>query len=284
MEQTEVLNPVFVVSTGEQPALNTMSPGNTNLMPVFWPGRNCKPELTLPPFGKSGGFDGEVGAARHGICTPPHKAGRRRLTRQGAVIMRHPGSRELFQYWSRLRGERTAPERADIDPSAIRGILADVFILEADPQRLFPLRLSGSRVNALFGCELKGRAFASLWPAASWGEVAALLEGVMDESHAVVIGLSTTGPDGATLELEWLILPLRHHGKTHARLIGSLSPARVPAWLGLVPVGEIAIRSLRVLSATAASAQAPADERRRQHLTIHEGGRQPQNWPEVSQR
>jgi hypothetical protein len=198
--------------------------------------------------------------------------------------MRHPGSRELFQYWSRLKGERTAPERADIDPSAIRAILADVFILEADPQRLFPLRLSGSRVNALFGSELKGRAFASLWPAAAWGEVAALLEGVMDESHAVVVGLATSGPDGATLELEWLILPLRHHGKTHARLIGSLSPARVPAWLGLVPISEITIRSLRVLRATAASAQTPPDERRRQHLTIHEGGRQTQNWPQVSRR
>jgi hypothetical protein len=187
--------------------------------------------------------------------------------------MRHPVTRELFQYWSHLKGERSAPERADIDPSAIRGILADVFVLEADPQRNFPLRLSGSRINALFGYELKGRDFASLWPSDSWREVAQLLENAMDESHGLVAGLEAATAEAETLELEWLMLPLRHHGRTHARLIGSLAPARIPVWLGLVPVGDIAIRSLRVISGPAKSIEAPLEPfRRHHHLTIHDGG------------
>jgi hypothetical protein len=199
--------------------------------------------------------------------------------------MRHPVTRELFQYWSRLKGARSAPERAEVDPSAIRGILADVFILEADPQRQFPLRLSGSRVNALFGHELKGRPFASLWPSESWQDVARLVESVMDESLGFVAGLEALTADAETLELEWLLLPLRHHGKTHARLIGSLSPNRIPAWLGLVPVGDFAIRSLRVISGSANSAGPPLERHRRhRHLTLVEDGFPAENWPGVIPR
>ena len=34
---------------------------------------------------------------------------------------------ELHAYWNRLRGARSAPERNDVDPSAIRGVLTDQF-------------------------------------------------------------------------------------------------------------------------------------------------------------
>jgi len=88
-----------------------------------------------------------------------------------------------------------------------------------------------------------------------------------------VAGLEAATADLETLELEWLMLPLRHHGRTHARLIGSLAPARIPAWLGLMPIGDIAIRSLRVISGPAKSVHAPLERHRRhQYLTIHEGG------------
>jgi hypothetical protein len=78
--------------------------------------------------------------------------------------MRHAATRELFSYWTRLRGERVVPERSDIDPAAIRGILADTFILAVDPAREFPLPLSGTRFNAFFGGATKVRSFCELWP------------------------------------------------------------------------------------------------------------------------
>jgi hypothetical protein len=37
------------------------------------------------------------------------------------------------------------------------------------------------------------------------------------------------------------MLPLRHGGKTHSRLIGSLSPMNIPLWLGLDPVVKLSI-------------------------------------------
>jgi hypothetical protein len=54
--------------------------------------------------------------------------------------MRQPVTRELFAYWDRLRKGRAAPERAGIDPAAIRNAPADTFLLEIDSACLFPIR------------------------------------------------------------------------------------------------------------------------------------------------
>ena len=51
--------------------------------------------------------------------------------------MKLAASGELFAYWNALRGARSAPERNDVDPGAIRGILADTFVLEFDEERDF---------------------------------------------------------------------------------------------------------------------------------------------------
>ncbi|TXM87718.1 PAS domain-containing protein, partial [Methylobacterium sp. WL122] len=70
--------------------------------------------------------------------------------------MKHPTSRMLYSYWDRLRGQRCAPERSEIEPGAIRHLLADSLILELDmPHRTATLRLAGTRVCALFGRELR---------------------------------------------------------------------------------------------------------------------------------
>jgi hypothetical protein len=70
--------------------------------------------------------------------------------------MKHPANRELYGYWNERRGDRLAPERADIEPSAIRQVLGDTFVLAADGIAHHPFRLAGTRLCALFGRELKG--------------------------------------------------------------------------------------------------------------------------------
>ena len=73
--------------------------------------------------------------------------------------MKHPSTRELFDYWNARRGRRLAPERDDIEPGHIRRVLADTFIFAFDEGKGHPFRLAGTRVCALFGRELKGEAF-----------------------------------------------------------------------------------------------------------------------------
>ena len=70
--------------------------------------------------------------------------------------MKHAASRELYAYWQEKRGARPAPERTDIEPGAIRAVLADAFILALDRGAGHPIRLAGTRMCALFGREIKG--------------------------------------------------------------------------------------------------------------------------------
>lgn len=164
--------------------------------------------------------------------------------------MKHPVSRELFAYWDDLRGARAAPERADIDPAAIRSILADTFVLEVTEtagggDRDFPVRLSGTRLNAFFLNELKGTSLLSLWQPDCRAAIADVLACVLDDRAPMVAGIKAAPRDTPPVDLELLVLPLRHHGRTHARILGSLAPSHVPSWLGLLPVERLALISFR---------------------------------------
>lgn len=203
--------------------------------------------------------------------------------------MKHPTSRQLHAYWDRLRGERAAPERGEIEPGAIRNLLADSFILEIDPaRRTGTVRLAGTRLCALFGRELRGAAFTSLWGDGrreAGTDPTRLIETVTGDTVGMVAGLTGLTARGETIDLELMLLPLRHRGKTQARLLGSLSPHCIPTWLGTRPILRVETVSQRVLDAALPEAAAhgfaealpePANDLRPVrfgHLLVHEGGR-----------
>jgi hypothetical protein len=163
------------------------------------------------------------------------------------TLVKLAASRELHSYWNLLRGARSAPERSQIDPGAIRGMLADTFILEGDAQKRYPIRIAGARTNALFLRELRGGAFLDLWQEPDQREIAAMLGVVAGEAVAMVAGVSASPRDLRPLELELLLLPLRHHGDTHSRVLGACSPAFLPSWIGLAAAPPMSLFSLRVL-------------------------------------
>jgi len=189
--------------------------------------------------------------------------------------MKNPSTRLVFDYWDMLRGERSAPERGEIEPGALRHALADTFVLENEP--IGPVfRLAGTRLCALFGRELRGRAFAALWPEVdSQGEMRRLVQTVMDETAGAVVGLSAQTDSGALVHLELLLLPLRYRGRTHARLLGALSPALSPEWLGFDTLTSMRTISLRMIWPDARPVQ-PAEARavdKRPRLMVLPGGR-----------
>jgi hypothetical protein len=191
--------------------------------------------------------------------------------------MKHASTRMIFAYWDALRGERAAPERGEIEPGEIRHVLADTFILEIDPDRTATFRLAGTRLCALFGRELKGAGFVDLWPEHAAPGIRRHLDTVVDETAGLVVGLVATTDAGQTADLEMVLLPLRHRGRTHARVLGSLSPAAIPTWLGFNPVTSFATVSLRVIwpsgRGSGASFGAGAPQERRRRFVVHEGGR-----------
>jgi hypothetical protein len=163
--------------------------------------------------------------------------------------MKHASSQELFAYWNAQRGPRPVPDRGDIDPGAIRAVLGDTFILTADPRAGHPFRLAGTRICALFCRELKGEAFASLWAQDGRAEIKARVGIVADETIGLVANAKACNAEGATLDLELLLLPLASRGNSGARIIGTLAPSEAPYWLGVSPITSVKLGSFRHLDA-----------------------------------
>jgi hypothetical protein len=162
--------------------------------------------------------------------------------------MRQRVTKDLYAYWDGLRGARSAPDRSDINPAAIRHVLADTFIIEIDRECAFPIRLCGTRINALWLGDQKGRSFVDLWRASDQRAVAAAILTVIDGVSPIVAGVCARAPDAPEIDLELLLLPLRHFGKTHSRVMGSLAPAYQTGWFGKLAANPLELNSLRVIA------------------------------------
>jgi hypothetical protein len=190
--------------------------------------------------------------------------------------MRHPSIRELFDYWDERRGSRVAPDRSDIDPAAIRTLLADTFILAFDAVEGHPFRVAGTRVAALFGRELKGEAFTEIWTGETKPMVRDLVNVVAHEAIGIVAGVSAVDAQGVALDFELLALPLLHRGRTDARVMGALVPTKPPAWLGAATIGRLALGTMRYLGPQTNPAprivRDPPQGRVRRGLVVYDGG------------
>lgn len=161
--------------------------------------------------------------------------------------MKHPSTRELYDYWQRLRGRRPAPERTEIEPSDIRRILGDTFILEVASRNEYRFRLAGTRVCALYGRELKGRDFLAFWSGKDREAIATLLAAVSQDAAAAVLGMTGRSAHDRDLACEILLLPVRQKNGGYDRILGSLAPMTDPYWIGIHPILSQAITSLRLI-------------------------------------
>ncbi|WP_420135736.1 PAS domain-containing protein [Rhodopseudomonas sp.] len=137
--------------------------------------------------------------------------------------MKHPSSRAFFAYWDAQRGTAPAPERGDIEPSAVRELLGDIFVLSCDAAAGYPFRVAGTRLCALFGRDIKGESLPSLFAVDSRAECQDLLGVVAEESLPLVAGLTCSLRGGTTAHLELLLLPFAPRLHTPLSMTGSLA-------------------------------------------------------------
>jgi hypothetical protein len=208
--------------------------------------------------------------------------------------MKLEGSIALFQYWNRLRAGRTAPLRTEIEPADIKTQLADTFILEKDARGEAVFRLAGTRLCAIYGRELKGFAFVSLWKDKDQRMIARLAQSTFNAKSVVVVDFDGHSRNGRSNAFELLLLPL-DGGLENPRCLGAVTTSQKPFWLGADPIVDASVDSVRVVDperepvflknrpavavpslgpSQATLAPRPGSGRRFGHLVVLEGGRE----------
>jgi len=161
----------------------------------------------------------------------------------GQDEMKHPSSREFFAYWDKMRGQAQAPDRSDIEPSAVRELLGDIFVLSYDAAAGYPFRVAGTRVCALLGRDLKDESFAALFAPESRREAEEIIAVVAEETLPAIAGVTATSETGETAYLELLLLPFSTRAHAPVSLTGVLAPFES----GLGTIADFGLTSYRYL-------------------------------------
>jgi hypothetical protein len=173
--------------------------------------------------------------------------------------MKHPSNRDLFAYWNDRRGFARAPDRSEIEPGAVRGLLGDIFVLSYDADGGFPFRMAGTRLCALLGGDVKDRSFLAQFAQPSRREIGEIVTVVCEETLPAIAGVTASAPDGSIARLELLLLPFNTRAHEPISLTGllapfgetngALGPLEIVSWRYIQPPAErIVPRALRKLA------------------------------------
>ncbi|WP_184320972.1 PAS domain-containing protein [Rhizobium phaseoli] len=165
----------------------------------------------------------------------------------GWCEMRVQTTIEIFDYWNRIRGAADAPLKSQVEPSAVPHLLQSLFILEAREDGAIVFRLAGTRICDLFGRDLRGERFSSLWAHGQHADIERTAIGVMD--HAMPALFNTTGYSivGHQASFEIIMMPLRSSNGACDRVLGAIAPVAAASWLEIVPLEFLALDRSRLL-------------------------------------
>jgi hypothetical protein len=124
--------------------------------------------------------------------------------------------RALYAYWNTLRGDRSMPQRADIDPTEIPKLLPYIVMYTVAPGGGgHTIRLVGGAVVDFVGRNATGQPAGSVMPP----RAAEILNKILDEVAAERVPKFRTGkahwqPDKSHRDFEACFLPLSANGET----------------------------------------------------------------------
>ncbi|MBU1304677.1 MAG: PAS domain-containing protein, partial [Alphaproteobacteria bacterium] len=119
--------------------------------------------------------------------------------------------------------------------------------LELDESDKFSFRLAGSHLCSSYCRELKGRSFSTLWHERDGDAMDTLIRAVTEDHAVALVTFQGTTAIHTKVSFEMILLPLRHNGSTHTRLLGAMTALDEPYWLGVQPIMEQRISGLRLI-------------------------------------
>ena len=160
----------------------------------------------------------------------------------------HPGSRALFRYWEGIRGERTAPDRADVDLKKIKEYVPWLFVLDRHPElQSYSWRLAGTKLCQLWRKNLTGTDFFANWSRFEREAAVRLLDSVASAHQPVVLRFRLNSSLGHSIGAEFIGLPaISRDGRT-TQILGSIMPFRDIENLGYDRLTGLELSGARVI-------------------------------------
>jgi hypothetical protein len=188
--------------------------------------------------------------------------------------MRNQATRAVFDYWINLKGDRSAPLRTEVDPTALRHLLPHLFIAAVDEEGVLAFRLAGTRICDLFGRELRGTAFDHAWFEVGQPQPLHIARNVIHHEQPALVDLVAANAD-ARQAYEMLLLPLRSTDEMESdRLFGALLPRGAPFPAVALPVDGLEMESWTFLTGGASHFGVP--------VTVDQSTRWPASAPTLS--
>lgn len=154
------------------------------------------------------------------------KYGRPKMSQDGAEAgfeMKHPGTRQLFEYWSDLRGGRSAPYKSEVTARGVgRTLASNTFVLEnlVDGARRF--RLAGSGLFDIFGHELRGMSADAIMAQEGRARLKSLLDDCLAAPAVCIVHCDAQTGGAKALPVEILLTPLRSDFDQMNRILGAV--------------------------------------------------------------
>lgn len=135
----------------------------------------------------------------------------------------HPNSRMLFGAFEKMRGERSAPAREDLDLKQLRKLVPSLFIAEhCASSGDFRWRLAGTAVSALMGHEVTGNSVAEGWDKFEGNAIRRFLAGVSGTHQPGQLRMRFMTDRGQWIVAEMAAVPLMAADGLSTQVFGGL--------------------------------------------------------------
>lgn len=130
---------------------------------------------------------------------------------------------QVEAHWENIRMGRLVPSRTEVDPRALQGALAHIFVIERISTALARFRITGSHLCDLMGIEVRGLPVSAIFEPGSREKLADAMQAVFDDPSIVRLELGAAKGFGrAALSGDMMLLPLKSDLGEISRALGVL--------------------------------------------------------------
>ncbi len=147
---------------------------------------------------------------------------RLRPRREAPSIPVFEGLAQVRAYWEGLRQASTLPDRSQLDPRGLSGMLDRVFLAERIGRGLVQVRVAGSALVDFAGMDVRGLPLSCLFAADARPRLAQSLELVFASPAVVELDLGSDRAGGDALIARLVLMPLADAGE-RTLVLGAVS-------------------------------------------------------------